>query len=154
MILEAIFEIPYFQSPQKPKLHICYPHGPTYLQGKVWGHAASICPRWRDLHFIGLQYTIWKVRGPIARVYRGCMTQNFALQVSRSIWVTYVQLGLLGWLEVWYFKNGLQITSFISVAYYINFERRSLARARTRGAQILQKALGGPPTTMFHSLGF
>ena len=42
----------------------------------------------------------------------------------------------------------------VYVAYYINFERRSLTRARTRGAKILHKALGGPPTAMFHSLGF
>ena len=33
--LEAIFEISYFQSIQKPKCHICYPYGPTKLPGKV-----------------------------------------------------------------------------------------------------------------------
>ena len=33
--LETIFEISYLQTAQKPKCTICYPYGPTNLQGKV-----------------------------------------------------------------------------------------------------------------------
>ena len=44
--LETIFEISYLQTAQKPKCTICYPYGPTNLQGKVWGHAASTYPRY------------------------------------------------------------------------------------------------------------
>ena len=33
--LEAIFEIPYFQSTPKPKWQICYSYGPTNLEKKV-----------------------------------------------------------------------------------------------------------------------
>ena len=57
-----------------------------------------------------------------ARTYGGCMTSNFALQLSGSIWVTYDTFEILGWLEAWYLKNGLHIIGFISIAYYINFE--------------------------------
>ena len=57
-----------------------------------------------------------------ARTYGGCMTSNFALQLSGSIWVTYGTFEILGWLEAWYLKNGLHIIGFISIAYYINFE--------------------------------
>ena len=49
--LKAISEISYFQSTKKPKCHICYPYGPINLQGKVWGHAASVCPRYKTSIF-------------------------------------------------------------------------------------------------------
>ena len=54
--MEAIWEISYFQSTQKPKCHIYYPYGPTKLPGKVWGHAASACPSYKMS--ILLLYTI------------------------------------------------------------------------------------------------
>ena len=49
--LEAIFNIPCFQSSKKPKCPMCCPYGPTDLSYKIWGHAASVCPFCKDLNF-------------------------------------------------------------------------------------------------------
>ena len=45
--LEALFEISYFWLTPKRKCHICCSYGPTNLHDTVWGHAASVCPRYK-----------------------------------------------------------------------------------------------------------
>ena len=52
------------------------------------------------------------------------MPSNFSWQVSVSIWITYGTFDLLGTLEVSNLEIGLRILSFISIAYYINFDGR------------------------------
>ena len=101
-----------------PNVIYCYQNGPTKLPGKVWSIRMSSL---HDVHFIAPYYRNWKIGCHEARTCGGCMTSNFTWQLSRSIWVTYITFGLLGWLEIWHLKNGLQITTFISVTYYINF---------------------------------
>ena len=62
--LEANFEIAYFQLTQKPKCTICYPYGPTNLQGKVWGHAAFICPHYK-VSIFGVYSTKTEILEPL-----------------------------------------------------------------------------------------
>ena len=81
-------------------------------------------------------YTIDPQNGTlVARLHGGCTTSNFAWQVSGSIWITYGTNGDLGWLEVWNLENGLRILSFISIAYYINFDGLSLCPWRAKWAE-------------------
>ena len=58
---EANFEKVYFQSTQKAKSPICYPYGPMYFPGKVWGHAVSVCAFYIAYIFMGLYYKLWKI---------------------------------------------------------------------------------------------
>ena len=75
---EAIFEISYFQLTQKPLYTICYSYGPTNLRGKVWGHAASICPSYRGSNFSFVILQTNKIWGLVDRLNGGCLTSNFA----------------------------------------------------------------------------
>ena len=112
--------------------------------------------RWFSLHVFsvhGLQFFNFysmklQNRGLVARTQGHCMTSNFPWQLSGSIWVTYCTFALLGWLEVWYLKSGLQITSFISMACYINFEAVALCPWRTNWAKNWHVTSWGCPTAM------
>ena len=63
------------------------------------------------------------------------MAPNFDWQVSVSIWITYGTFELLGALEVPNLDIGLRILSFISIAYYINFDGLSLCPWRAKWAE-------------------
>ena len=70
---------------------------------------------WSHIWFHILRWLLWKEKVSI------CTASQFLLHLQpfRSllsfIWVTHRFFGLLDWLQVWYLKNCLQITKFISI---------------------------------------
>ena len=63
------------------------------------------------------------------------MAPNFGWQVSVSTWIAYGTFELLGTSEVSILEIGLRILSFISIAYYINFDGLSLCLWRAKWAE-------------------